>query len=55
LLKLKEKSKNENYPLLVACYHEDIEIAKLLIEYANDNNILLDLNEKTNKGNYHFY
>jgi len=32
-------------PLLLACSYNDFEIVNLLIAYANENNIILDLNE----------
>jgi len=42
---------NGNYPLLRACKN-NIEMVQLLINYANKNNIFLELNEKNNNGNY---
>jgi len=49
---LNKKDRNGNYVLLKAINKKNIEIIKLLIEYANENNIILDLNEK-NKYRYY--
>eukprot|EP00833_Pecoramyces_ruminatium_P008837 jgi/Orpsp1_1/1182869/evm.model.c7180000082990.1 len=40
------KDEKGNYPLLLAIYKNNIEIVKLLIEYANQHQIILKLNEK---------
>ncbi|OUM60490.1 hypothetical protein PIROE2DRAFT_13728 [Piromyces sp. E2] len=45
-LKLNEKDNDGNYSILEACTRNNIEIVKLLIEYAEENNIILELNEK---------
>jgi len=39
-------------PLLVAIINKNIEIVKLLIDYSNKNNIVLELNEQDYKGLY---
>eukprot|EP00833_Pecoramyces_ruminatium_P002028 jgi/Orpsp1_1/1176060/evm.model.c7180000056261.1 len=52
ILKLNEKNKYGEYPLLLAIIENDIEIVQLLIEYANKNNIILELNEKTINESY---
>jgi len=36
----------------MATVHNSINIVKLLIDYANQNNIILNMNVKNNKGNY---
>ena len=54
-MKLNDKSENGDYPLLWACYNENIEMINLLIDYANKNNIILKLNGKQNKENYPFH
>jgi len=41
-----EKNKEINYLLLEDINKINTEIVKLLIEYANENNIILELNEK---------
>jgi len=50
VLNLNEKGENEWYPLLYATYMGDIEMAKLLIGYANKNDIVLEINKKNNDG-----
>jgi len=45
-LKLNEKNKNGNYPLLFSCFQNNIEMIKLLVSYANKNDTILELNEK---------
>jgi len=40
-----KKSKNREYSLLCATDRNNNEIAKLLIEYANKNKIILEVNE----------
>jgi len=42
------------YPLYWASDKNNVEIMKLLIDYANKNNITLELNKKTENGNYPF-
>ncbi|ORX71015.1 ankyrin [Anaeromyces robustus] len=41
-----------NYPLLKALENKNRDIFKLLINYANQNNIVLNITEKNNKGNF---
>jgi len=43
---------NEYNPLLYACSKNNIEIIKLLIDHAEKNIIILDLNEKNCHGEY---
>jgi len=45
-LKLNEKDNIGYYPLYWAISYNNIEIVKLLIEYANQHQIILELNEK---------
>ena len=45
IIKINNKTKFGNYPVLKSCYLNNSKIAKLLIEYANKNNIILKLNE----------
>ncbi|ORX53697.1 hypothetical protein BCR32DRAFT_288103 [Anaeromyces robustus] len=45
-LNLNEKDQNGNYPLLLACQKENIEVVNLLFDYSNKNNIVLEMNEK---------
>jgi len=40
------------YPLLKAIENDNIEIVKLIINYANENNIILQLNDKDDSGFY---
>ena len=49
---MNEKDINEVYPVLLACNNNNIEMIKLLIEYANKNNIILKLNEENESRNY---
>jgi len=49
---LNEKNKDGNYPLLKAIFENNIEIVQLLIEYANQHQIILELNEKNKDGDY---
>ena len=53
-MELNEKNKEGNYPLLCATsfYYNNIEIVKLLIGYANQHQIILELNEKDINGDY---
>jgi len=46
ILKLNEKDNDGQYPLLIVSLHSNLKIFKLLINYVNDNNITLELNEK---------
>jgi len=41
-----KKNKYGDYPLLVACDKNNNEMVQLLIDYANKNNIILELYEK---------
>jgi len=43
---LNEKDKDGFYPLLKATTKNNIELIKLLMDYANKNKIILKLNEK---------
>jgi len=43
---MNEKNQDGSYPLLEAIYNNNIEIVQLLIEYANQHQIILKLNEK---------
>jgi len=45
-LELNEKNGYGSYYLLIASNRNNISIAKILIEYANNNNIILNLNKK---------
>jgi len=45
-IKINNKTETENYPLLNAISLDNIEIVKLLMNYASINNIVLELNEK---------
>ena len=45
-----KKNEYKWYPLLYSTYRNDIEMVKLLIEYANKNNIALELNDKNIQG-----
>ena len=38
---MNEKDRNGNYPLLTAISYNNIEVVKLLIEYANQHQIIL--------------
>jgi len=49
---LNENDNYRNYPILKAIEKNKIEIAKLLIEYANKNNIILELNYENINGVY---
>ncbi|ORX77848.1 hypothetical protein BCR32DRAFT_247606 [Anaeromyces robustus] len=51
-LNLNEKDQNGNYPLLLACQKENIEVVNLLFDYSNKNNIVLEMNEKNKKENF---
>ncbi|KAL6626038.1 ankyrin, partial [Neocallimastix sp. 'constans'] len=50
ILNINEKDKNENYPLLKAVILNDIEIVKLLMDYATRNNHILEINDKNEDG-----
>jgi len=52
ILDINKKGEDEDYPLIQAIINNNIEIARLLIEYANYNNINLVINEKDNEGDY---
>eukprot|EP00833_Pecoramyces_ruminatium_P012007 jgi/Orpsp1_1/1186039/evm.model.c7180000096583.2 len=51
LIKVNEKTIDGNYSLLTAI-NENVYIVKLLIDYANENNIILELNEKNEFGDF---
>ena len=48
-MNLNKKDVNGSYPLMEACFQNNMECVRLLIEYANKNNVILDLNGKENK------
>ena len=50
MLKINKKNNNENNLLILATRINNIEIVKLLIEYANKNKIILELNDKDIQG-----
>jgi len=50
ILKLNEKDKDGDYPLLMTIFKNNIKILQLLIEYANQHQIILELNEKNRIG-----
>ena len=52
---MNKKNKNGNYPLLFTISENNIEMIHLLIDYANNNNIKLKLNEKEKMGIICFY
>ena len=37
------------YPFFCAIYNNNIEMVKLLMDYANNNNLVLELNDKNKK------
>ncbi|OUM62260.1 hypothetical protein PIROE2DRAFT_11519 [Piromyces sp. E2] len=43
---------NGKYPLLEAIYQNNYKIANLIIEYANDHHIPIDINDKNYCGDY---
>jgi len=51
---LNKKNRYEDYPFSIACLNNNIKLAKLLIDYAMKNNIILELNEKNKYGDYLF-
>ncbi|KAL6631931.1 hypothetical protein U3516DRAFT_887388 [Neocallimastix sp. 'constans'] len=48
---MNEKDKDGHYILLEASKNHNSEMIKLLIDYANNNNIILEMNEKDKNGN----
>jgi len=50
-LELNENNKFRNYPLLEAISKNNIEIVKLIIEYANQHHIILKYDKNINKNN----
>jgi len=48
-----KKNDKGYYPFLLACNKNNIEMIHLLKDYADKNNIILELNEKDQYGNYH--
>eukprot|EP00833_Pecoramyces_ruminatium_P003430 jgi/Orpsp1_1/1177462/evm.model.c7180000061531.1 len=40
----------KEYPLLWAISNENIEMVKLIIKYANENNIVLTINDRNSEG-----
>jgi len=50
ILEINEKNEIGLYPFINSIINENIEIVKLLIDYANRNKIILNLNEKNNFG-----
>ncbi|OUM60456.1 hypothetical protein PIROE2DRAFT_13764 [Piromyces sp. E2] len=44
-----------NYSFFDACFTNNVEVIQLLIDYANNNNIVLNINEKDNYGDYPFF
>jgi len=51
-LDINKKDGNGDNPFLCCCRRNNIEIAKLLIEYANEKHIQLRINEKNNNRGY---
>jgi len=51
---MNDKNENGENSFLCGCNRNDIEIVKLLNDYAIKNSIILKLNEKDNNGNYSF-
>jgi ankyrin repeat protein len=51
-LKINEKNKDEIYPIIGAVESNNIDTVKLLIDYANKNNIILDIKGKDQDGSY---
>jgi len=49
---LNEKDFQKNYPLLYAAQNNNTKIVKLIIDYANNHNIELNLNKKNDYGKY---
>jgi len=49
-IKLNNKNEMGYYPLLSAVSVNSIEIVKLLMEYVNKNNLILEINEKNSNG-----
>ena len=49
---MKKKNKDGCYPLLYGFRYNNLEMVQLLINYANEHNIILDLKGKDKFGNY---
>jgi len=54
LFLINKKNKDGDNSIINATYNDNIEIIKLLIEYANENNIILEINEKNKNERYPF-
>jgi len=52
---LNEKDKDGQYPFLMGISKNNVEIVQLLIEYANQHQIILKVNEKKIMENIHLY
>jgi len=50
-LGLNKKNRNGDSSIMIAIHNNNIEIVKLLMDYANKHNIILQLNEKNEDGN----
>ena len=46
------KNEDGDYPLLITCSENSVEMALILIDYADKNSIKLELNESNNHGFY---
>lgn len=46
LLKVNEKFKSNDYPLLYATVHNNIKMIKLLMDFSKENNIILEMDQK---------
>jgi len=56
IFNINKKDTNGGYPLLWVVEKDNIEMVKLIIDYANNNNIILDINGKNiEKGKYPLY
>jgi len=55
IIDTKIKKRKGDYLLSVVCKNYDIEIFKLLIQFATKSGIILELNEKNNNGSYPLY
>ena len=47
-----KESDDRDHPFLEAIINNDIDVVKLLVEYANKHSIILTLNEKDSHGGY---
>jgi len=52
ILNFKEIHSNGTYPLLEAINKNNVEMVKLLLDYASKNDIIIELNEKDEDGDY---